>query len=947
MLKNRISKALFLIVMLVAICGQVLTSGVVNAAANTNAVAASSISQSSSNNEGSAANSRSSTLSQSSSGSQSGSSATSASTTQSSRAITASQDIAISGIGADDALTDDNQPVDATDWKEGSQNSIHYNFAISDDTDIQAGDTSTLTLPNGAVFKADESFDIKSDSGQVIGHFDAKFKENTGTITWSNYYATNTNNRRGTLKLTVTGKVSLPANVVYLNKNGWETGPITNGVYTQIAWELRINPKANNIENAKVVDTVANTDTQTLDKNSIIVRYNDTQVAVSPDDYTLSVADNTFTLSFNKTLTKDVQVVYTTTLTKGIPYLIDGTRMVFANKAVMTGHDVTNNYTLNESASKDVMLGSNGSGSGAARDAILTKKDAFSGQAIEGTHFKLVDAAGNTVLGYNDLITDANGQIRLTSLPSGNYALIETKAQSGYILDETPQKFTITDDQQSPTIIMFNNNQGTSISGTKTWKDNDNQDGKRPTTITVELLADGKQVASQKVTANDNWQYSFKNLQKYENGKEVNYTVDEVPVAGYTKHVDGTNITNSHDPEKTNVTITKAWDDKNNQDGLRPSDIKVQLQANGIDIGDTVNLTSAENWQHSWQDLPKYANGKLITYSAKEVDVPDGYTETSRISESDPNDITVTNTHTPSTTTVSGTKTWRDNDNQDGERPTAITVNLLADGKQVSSQQVTASNDWKYSFTNLPKYAGGKKIVYTVTENQVKGYTTTIDNTNIINSRTSQQTSVTVTKAWNDGNDQDKLRPNSVKVQLYGNGEKVGNEVTLTSENKWTYSWQQVPRNAAGSTVKYTVKEIDIPSGYSSTVTDSNIGNIIITNSHTPDNKPSEPTVPIVPTNPVEPTKPVTPTKPIEPTSPVKPTTPAKPEAPSHSNEPTVPSQKKAKTNTTPVKKVTHWLAKHHLLPQTNDRYSVGLTLLGIIVLFFVIVMMSRKRRKN
>ncbi|WP_339327021.1 Cna B-type domain-containing protein, partial [Ligilactobacillus salivarius] len=34
----------------------------------------------------------------------------------------------------------------------------------------------------------------------------------------------------------------------------------------------------------------------------------------------------------------------------------------------------------------------------------------------------------------------------------------------------------------------------------------------------------------------------------------------------------------------------------------------------------------------------------------------------------------VTNNHTPATVKVSGTKTWNDNNNQDGIRPSSITV---------------------------------------------------------------------------------------------------------------------------------------------------------------------------------------------------------------------------------------------------------------------------------
>ncbi|EPC49039.1 collagen adhesin, partial [Lacticaseibacillus paracasei subsp. paracasei Lpp7] len=54
--------------------------------------------------------------------------------------------------------------------------------------------------------------------------------------------------------------------------------------------------------------------------------------------------------------------------------------------------------------------------------------------------------------------------------------------------------------------------------------------------------------------------------------------------------------------------------------------------------------------------------------------------------------------------TISGTKTWKDNNNQDGIRPSSITVNLLANGRQVASKTVSASDNWQYSFDNLAAY---------------------------------------------------------------------------------------------------------------------------------------------------------------------------------------------------------------------------------------------------
>ncbi|MBS7576981.1 Cna B-type domain-containing protein [Enterococcus sp. MMGLQ5-2] len=89
------------------------------------------------------------------------------------------------------------------------------------------------------------------------------------------------------------------------------------------------------------------------------------------------------------------------------------------------------------------------------------------------------------------------------------------------------------------------------------------------------------------------------------------------------------------------------------------------------------------------------------------------------------------------TYSVSGIKTWKDNDDQAGKRPDSITVNLLADGIKVASETVTAATDWKYDFIDLPKYKDGKEVIYTVTEDEVANYKSTIDGFNITNTYTS------------------------------------------------------------------------------------------------------------------------------------------------------------------------------------------------------------------
>ncbi|MCC9699947.1 Cna B-type domain-containing protein, partial [Streptococcus agalactiae] len=222
--------------------------------------------------------------------------------------------------------------------------------------------------------------------------------------------------------------------------------------------------------------------------------------------------------------------------------------------------------------------------------------------------------------------------------------------------------------------------------------------------------------------------------------------------------------------------------------GLRPTSIKVNLLANGTVIN-SQTVTAGDDWSYSFTDLPKYANGSEIAYTVEEANTPDGYTSVV-------DGTTITNTHIPETTEVSGTKTWNDSDDQDGKRPETIKVHLLANGTEVASQEVTADSNWSYSFTELPKYANGSEIVYTVTEDAVADYTTTYDGYNITNSYTPGKTSITVTKVWDDNNDQDGIRPNAIQVQLYANGKVSGDVITLSAANNWTYTWTGLAEKA-------------------------------------------------------------------------------------------------------------------------------------------------------
>lgn len=183
-------------------------------------------------------------------------------------------------------------------------------------------------------------------------------------------------------------------------------------------------------------------------------------------------------------------------------------------------------------------------------------------------------------------------------------------------------------------------------------------------------------------------------------------------------------------------------------------------------------------------------------------------------------------------------------ENENGDSLGGAVFEVIRDSSGVKVGEITTDNNGNGSLGGL------LKDKYTIKEKKApEGYMLSTSPVKVVpsdfgpdksvtktikNSYAPGETSVTVTKRWDDGNDKDKLRPESIKVQLYANGVKKGSEVTLKKSENWTYTWNNLPEKQSGQNVKYTVKEVDAIPGYTVSIDDADHGNIIITNAHTP-----------------------------------------------------------------------------------------------------------------
>ena len=161
------------------------------------------------------------------------------------------------------------------------------------------------------------------------------------------------------------------------------------------------------------------------------------------------------------------------------------------------------------------------------------------------------------------------------------------------------------------------------VAGVKTWDDADDQDGKRPGSVTIRLYAGGREIDSRTVTPDPDdgtWRYAFTGLPGYEpDGTKIVYTVTEDQVPGYATAYDGYDVENRCTPEQTSVTVQKIWDDLDDRNGLRPEEITVRLLANGAPTGRTLTLSAAQGWVGAFTELPVYEAGVKIAYTVEEA----------------------------------------------------------------------------------------------------------------------------------------------------------------------------------------------------------------------------------------------------------------------------------------------------------------------------------------
>lgn len=448
---------------------------------------------------------------------------------------------------------------------------LAMNFALPDG-EFHSGDISAIQLPVGFKFVADYDFDVKSSDGATVARAHIDAQAGTMTLTYTNYVeshsgvtgsitASVTTNRdtigdfgKKQFNLNVDGTIVPVGEVVYEKWKGdnpneviakW--GNASNSADGTIAYTIRVNGKGDNISGAVVSDALKSPGMSYVEDSFTVTRGT---ISLNPDS-------GSYEMSGGRDVTDQFPVEFSSDKSSFSINLGDiGTDGFYVRYKVKLNHDPVNQEKFQNTVA---LSGSNGTvdnsytntvvwqtASGEANGynySIAINKTDETGAPLAGAVFSVVrDSSGAEV---GTITTGADGAGSLGGLLRDAYTVRETTPPEGYTAaaDVHVSADDLNNDAKTATLTIADRKIETvSIPCVKAWDDGNDRDGTRPASVTVSLLADGRDVAEKAITSDDGWTCSFDGLAKYDasDGHEIVYSVQEIDVAeGYTASVTG------------------------------------------------------------------------------------------------------------------------------------------------------------------------------------------------------------------------------------------------------------------------------------------------------------------------------------------------------------------------------------------------------------------------
>ena len=476
------------------------------------------------------------------------------------------------------------------------------------------------------------------------------------------------------------------------------------------------------------------------------------------------------------------------------------------------------------------------------------------------------DFRGADQRNYSDRITADGNTYTISNLPAGTYTIVETSPLGFEPVDNVV--FTVDEDLYIRSITGGNNITGLNTREdasfelvntqyenelviTKVYTDQAGNTVSEPSSRAVFTLynEDGSEAAVQPVysSSEDSYTYTLSNLQTgsyilretsapdgYDQAEDVSITVDgalaitEVTGGVRSASASGENLYSwsavvYNRMESVTLTGTKTWTgDGDFADDYRKEPVLLVESSNDDGLTwDTVGAdsytvtwssTDSDIWSYEITDLPKIDQaGVTLRYRVTEKVAVNGYIA------SGVNSLV----NTFDTVSIAVTKIWNDGNDRDGKRPSSLTVKLYMNDVLIDTVELTA-DQWSHTFEGLPRVDTTGNFItykvvevlpdgseYTVSQGEDSATTSTADSYNLSlkNDYSYETTSITAMKIWEDDNNRDALRPQSITVTLYAGTDPIGSE-TLDASSRWQCTWNDLPvRDENGSEIDYRVEE--------------------------------------------------------------------------------------------------------------------------------------------
>ncbi|GAB6474333.1 Cna B-type domain-containing protein [Bacillus mobilis] len=467
--------------------------------------------------------------------------------------------------------------IEKTTLNYGEQTSIRVEFSEKPGKEMKSGDTLTLALPP-ELKGFSGTIALKDESGRVFGT--CQINGNNVVCTF-NDTVEKLENIRGKFNFTVqatnveagktkdvqtnlgTNLEKQTVSITHPKGDGkepgiffYKSGDIQPDKSNEVRWFLNINLKKQHLhDNIVLKDTLQ--EGQTLNTGSFYITINNREYLSLEQfqqrgyGYIKFTSDNSFEVVVYRHMgsANSFTVAYTSTITES------GKKLEFLQNDYKLDYQILYEKPTSESNSvkvKNISFGGEAEGDLPAKGTLQIVKhiEGNEGEVIPGVSFKLFTESGQQI--GDSYTTNQDGIVEAPNLAPGNYYVQEIAAPNYVEFDPKAKiSFTIKRDAVNGIKLMIPNKlKTTSVTGTKTWEGDKVND--RPKTIKVDLLQNGKVIATKEVTSANGWKYEFEKLPAVDNeGKAYTYEIKEQPVSGYQSKVNGYDITNIKIQEAT------------------------------------------------------------------------------------------------------------------------------------------------------------------------------------------------------------------------------------------------------------------------------------------------------------------------------------------------------------------------------------------------------------